>query len=374
MASTTVAEQVNCSRITTRSAAKRRAMATLAEENQLGNKKRAVLGDVTNLVNVVVSGNSKRVELQKPHCVTEKEKRAEAAREFEDPQLCGPYASKIYAYLRRMEAEPKRRPLPDYMEKVQKDANANMRAVLVDWLVEVSEEYKLLPETLHLSVSYIDRFLSMNVVHKQKLQLLGVSSIFIASKYEEIDPRNVDELCDITENTYTKEEVIKMEADILKSLKFEMGNPTTQFLVAYLAELSLLDYKLVKFLPSLIAASAAFLARFMTRTKTHPWCPALHQYTGYKAADLKECVLAIHDMCLGRRARNLNVIQEKYKQPKFKCVAHIPCPQEIPSQFFIFYFWVKMNKLKKNLMLTLKITKPTWCVCLVTNELTTSFG
>lgn len=77
--------------------------------------------------------------------------------------------------------EPKRRPLPDYMEKVQKDANANMRAVLVDWLVEVAEEYKLLPDTLHLSVSYIDKYLSINVVNKQKLQLLGIASMFIAS-------------------------------------------------------------------------------------------------------------------------------------------------------------------------------------------------
>ncbi|KAH0988423.1 hypothetical protein GBA52_015600 [Prunus armeniaca] len=358
MASTTVAEQLNCNRITTRAAAKRRAMAALVEEHQLATKKRAVLGDVTNLVNVVVSDNHKSYgELRKPNCAIKKEeKKAVATPDIEDPQLCGPYASDIYAYLRRMEVEPKRRPLPDYMEKVQKDANANMRAVLVDWLVEVAEEYKLLPDTLHLSVSYIDKYLSINVVNKQKLQLLGVASMFIASKYEEITPPNVDELCDITENTYTKEEVIKMEADILKSLKFEMGNPTTrtflrkftdiaqdnyktpnlqlEFLVCYLAELSLLDYKLVKFLPSLVAASVVFLARFMTRTKIHPWCPALQQYTGYKASDLKECVLAIHDMCLGKRARNLNVIQEKYKQLKFKCVAHTHCPQDIPASLF----------------------------------------
>ncbi|PQP98314.1 putative cyclin-A3-1 [Prunus yedoensis var. nudiflora] len=68
------------------------------------------------------------------------------------------------------------------MEKVQKDANANMRAILVDWLVEVAEEYKLLPSTLHLFVSYINKYLSINVVNKQKLQLLEVASMFIASR------------------------------------------------------------------------------------------------------------------------------------------------------------------------------------------------
>lgn len=77
--------------------------------------------------------------------------------------------------------EPKRRPASDYLDKVQKDVTANMRGILVDWLVEVAEEYKLLSDSLYLSVSYIDRFLSANQVSKQKLQLLGISSMFIAS-------------------------------------------------------------------------------------------------------------------------------------------------------------------------------------------------
>jgi cyclin A len=77
--------------------------------------------------------------------------------------------------------EPKRRPLPDYLEKVQKGMTANMRGILVDWLVEVAEEYKLLPDTLYLCISHVDRFLSLDVVNKQKLQLLGVSSMLIAS-------------------------------------------------------------------------------------------------------------------------------------------------------------------------------------------------
>lgn len=77
--------------------------------------------------------------------------------------------------------DPKRRPLPDYIEKVQKDVNANMRGILVDWLVEVAEEYKLVPDTLYLTISYIDRFLSLNVLNRQRLQLLGVSSMLIAS-------------------------------------------------------------------------------------------------------------------------------------------------------------------------------------------------
>lgn len=79
------------------------------------------------------------------------------------------------------QADPKKRPLPDYIETVQKDVNAKMRGEIVDWLVEVGEEYKLLPDTLHMTISNVDRFLSSSVLERQMLQLLGVSSMLIAS-------------------------------------------------------------------------------------------------------------------------------------------------------------------------------------------------
>ena len=77
--------------------------------------------------------------------------------------------------------EPKRRPLHDYIEQVQTDVSPNMRGVLVDWLVEVAEEYKLVSDTLYLTISYIDKFLSSNALNRQRLQLLGVSSMLIAA-------------------------------------------------------------------------------------------------------------------------------------------------------------------------------------------------
>eukprot|EP01052_Picozoa_sp_SAG31_P014463 SAG31_NODE_900_length_11140_cov_3.806086_3_plen_67_part_00 len=65
--------------------------------------------------------------------------------------------------------------------EAQKDINANMRGILVDWLVEVAEEYKLHTETLFLSVNYIDRYLSRNNVERGKLQLVGITAMLIAS-------------------------------------------------------------------------------------------------------------------------------------------------------------------------------------------------
>ncbi|RYQ98515.1 hypothetical protein Ahy_B07g086246 [Arachis hypogaea] len=89
-----------------------------------------------------------------------------------------------------------------------------------------------------------------------------------------------------------------------------------EFLTSYLAELSLLDYNCVKFLPSLVAASVVFLARFMPSPKTHPWNAALYQLTRYKPAELQECAQSIHDLYLSRRGGSLQAVREKYKQHK----------------------------------------------------------
>ncbi|XP_076920088.1 G2/mitotic-specific cyclin C13-1-like [Bidens hawaiensis] len=340
--------------------AKKRAMEATGTHYQPANKKRVVLGDLSN--NVASSENPKKVKkdvIVKPAAVEKEDERVGEkigdALTSVDPQMCEAYVSDIFDYLHNMEMEAKRRPMADYIEKVQKDVTVNMRSVLVDWLVEVVEEFKLLPDTLYLTISYIDRFLSSNVLNRQRLQLLGVSSMLIASKYEEISPPHTEDFCYITDNTYTKQEVVKMEADVLKALKFEMGNPTVrtflrrfrigqedynepnlqlEFLSYYLAELSLLEYNCIKFLPSLVAASVTFLSRFTLEPSSHPWNLALEQLSGYKPSDLKECVQILHDLQSSRRAGNLVAIREKYNQHKFKCVSGLSSPSVIPSSYF----------------------------------------
>ncbi|GMH05862.1 hypothetical protein Nepgr_007702 [Nepenthes gracilis] len=163
--------------------------------------------------------------------------------------------------------EERRRPSSQYMERIQKNVTENMREILVNWLVEVAEEYRLVSDTLYLTVSYIDRYLSSRAINRRKLQLLCVSCMLVASKYEEISPPHVEDFCYITDNTYTKDEQVHdtfISASQSPDLKFE-------FLGCYLAELSLLGYGCVHLLPSMIAASAIFLARFTLRPKMHPW-------------------------------------------------------------------------------------------------------
>ena len=100
----------------------------------------------------------------------------------------------------------KNRPKPGYMKK-QPDINHSMRAILVDWLVEVAEEYKLLPQTLYLTINYIDRFLSAMSVLRGKLQLVGTACMLVAAKFEEIYPPEVSDFVYITDDTYTTKQV-----------------------------------------------------------------------------------------------------------------------------------------------------------------------
>ncbi|KAE9586833.1 hypothetical protein Lal_00004796 [Lupinus albus] len=352
------------------------------EDQNSMKKQRVVLGEISNSNNVSVSPISnpevsgrvrnsriKRVaatrkalssvdsnidtENKAPESFTEK---SITEVKFSDPQNCEPFVHEIDSYLCSMEREIKRRPIFNYIERVQCEVTTQMRGILVDWMVEVAEEYKLLPDTLFLSVSYVDRFLSLNRVPKLKLQLLGVSSMLIAAKYEEMTPPHVENFVLITDSTYNKSEVVKMEADILKSLRFEIGNPTAKTFVRrfagigcennkakklkfeclcnYLVELSLLEYCCLKFLPSLVAASATFLARYITWPKLHPWTTTLCKFTGYNAADLKECVLVLHELFMARKGGSFPAIREKYKQHKFKNVAYLPSPPQLPRSLF----------------------------------------
>ncbi|XP_023596893.1 cyclin-A2 [Trichechus manatus latirostris] len=188
------------------------------------------------------------------------------------------YHEDIHTYLREMEVKCK--PKVGYMKK-QPDITNSMRAILVDWLVEVGEEYKLQNETLYLAVNYIDRFLSSMSVLRGKLQLVGTAAMLLASKFEEIYPPEVAEFVYITDDTYTKKQVLRMEHLVLKVLAFDLAAPTVnQFLTQYflhqqpanckveslamfLGELSLIDADpYLKYLPSIIAGAAFHIALY----------------------------------------------------------------------------------------------------------------
>lgn len=190
---------------------------------------------------------------------------------------------------------------PTYMQR-QVDINEKMRAILIDWIIEVHLKFKLLPETLFLTVSLIDRYLEQMQVHRKNLQLVGVTAMLIASKYEEIYGPVVDDFVYITDNAYTKKDIFECEHSILMTLEFDVTSPSSYrflkrfsshhsthayCLARYLIELALLEHRMLKYTPSTLAATAVYLSRRLDRE--YEWGEDLRAMTGKREKDLVSC-------------------------------------------------------------------------------------
>jgi G2/mitotic-specific cyclin 3/4 len=171
---------------------------------------------------------------------------------------------------------------PNYMDLSQSEVVWSMRAVLVDWMIQVHDRFGLLPETLFLSINYMDRFLAVKNVSLGKLQLVGATALFIAAKFEEINIPGVQEMVFMVDKSYSVDEILKAERFMLMMLKFEMAWPgpmsflrrvskaddydlETRTLAKYFLEVTLVDERFVSCVPSLLAAAAHCLSRVMLR-------------------------------------------------------------------------------------------------------------
>uniref|UniRef100_A0A673JS86 Cyclin B2 n=1 Tax=Sinocyclocheilus rhinocerous TaxID=307959 RepID=A0A673JS86_9TELE len=144
------------------------------------------------------------------------------------PQLCPEYVKDIYAYLRSLESKQSVRPL--YMRGY--DINGRMRALLVDWLIQVHSRFQLLQETLYMTVAILDRFLQVQPVTRKKLQLVGVTAMLIACKYEEMYVPMVGDFAYIVDDAFTKAQIREME--ILCTRVFPRGSGQSERAERYL--------------------------------------------------------------------------------------------------------------------------------------------
>ena len=224
----------------------------------------------------------------------------------------------------------------NYMVK-QKDINHRMRAILIDWLIDVHLKYKMVPQTMYISVNLIDRYLSKNETSRVKLQLVGVASMFISSKYEEIYPPELKDFVYITDKAYVKSDVLDMEYKMLSSLNFDITFPTqwsfleifrknlkidqkTFNLAWFLMELSLINYKMLKFKYSQIAASAIMIA---IKTLNYFDEVEFEKSTGYNKNELQECVKEINNFYIYNSTHSLQAIRKKFSSRKYDEVSKI---------------------------------------------------
>ncbi|KAJ9473920.1 G2/mitotic-specific cyclin-2 [Pseudozyma hubeiensis] len=249
------------------------------------------------------------------------------AEDAEDPLMVAEYVNDIFEYMKELEII--NMPNGDYMAN-QKEINWDVRAILVDWLVDVHAKFRLLPETLYLAVNIIDRFLSRRTISLSKLQLVGVTAMFIASKYEEVMCPSIQNFYYLADGGYTDVEILKAERYVLKVLDFSMSyaNPMnflrriskadnydiqTRTVAKYFMEISLLDYRLMEHPPSLVAAASVWLAREVL--ERGEWTPTLVHYSTYSEQELLGTAEIMLDYCL--RPITHQFFHKKYAHKKF---------------------------------------------------------
>ena len=250
------------------------------------------------------------------------------------------YIDEIYIYLKEIEKD--NLPLENYISLKQTDINEKMRIILINWIIEVHFKFHLLSETLFICINIIDRYLSKKDINRKYLQLLGVTSLFIACKYEEIYAPSSKDLIFMTDNAYKIEEMIQMESDILNIIHFDLTYPTSlRFLeiykyyldlddinfyrCSYLCEICLLNYNLCSYNPSLIACICLYL-----NLKTNILYfkgyneEQLFNITGYKIIDIKNCLnKLINTMSFIEEPGNkFNAIRKKYSLEKYMKVSN----------------------------------------------------
>ncbi|GLT58820.1 hypothetical protein SLA2020_316830 [Shorea laevis] len=227
---------------------------------------------------------------------------------------------------------------PNYMAQ-QYDINDRMRAILIDWLIEVHYKFEMMEETLYLTINLIDRFLAVHQVVRKKLQLVGVTAMLLACKYEEVSVPVVEDLILISDKAYTRKEVLDMEKLIINTLQFNMSVPTSyvfmrRFLKAaqsdkklellsfFIIELCLVEYEMLKFPPSLLAAAAIYTAQ-CTVCGSKQWTKTSEWYTAYSEEQLLECSRLMVSFHQKAGIGKLTGVHRKYSTSKYGYTARI---------------------------------------------------
>ncbi|RDB30354.1 G2/mitotic-specific cyclin cdc13 [Hypsizygus marmoreus] len=220
------------------------------------------------------------------------------ADDWDDPAMVSEYVVEVCEYLK--EIEQTTLPNPDYISS-HPELDWEKRGILVDWILQVHARFNLLQETLFLFTNLLDRFLSSRPISLSKLQLVGITTFFIAAKYEETYAPSVAEIAFLADGQYTVEEILKAERYILKTLDWDLRYPgpmgwlrrgskaddcdtKARTVGKYLIEIGCLEWRLIGTVPSLLAAAAMWLARLVLGREV--WTANLEHYMTYSEVEL----------------------------------------------------------------------------------------
>uniref|UniRef100_A0A1A9WYG5 Uncharacterized protein n=1 Tax=Glossina brevipalpis TaxID=37001 RepID=A0A1A9WYG5_9MUSC len=259
--------------------------------------------------------------------------------------LVSEYANDIYDYLFQLESE---QPIVNNHLERQTEVNGNMRAVLIDWINEVHLQFRLIAETFQMAVAIIDRYLQIVTNTKRsQLQLVGVTGLFIAAKYEELFPPPIADFVYITDESYTDSQIRKMELKMIKALDCNLSRPLpihflrrfskaaeaedTQYAMSkYLVELTMIESNMAHYKPSEIAAASLFLSLNLLLGNAKMlalgfndsfWTTTLQWYSRYRVEHLKPIARKIAVIARNARTVKLKAVYNKYKSTKFQRIS-----------------------------------------------------
>lgn len=244
-----------------------------------------------------------------------------------DPQQLKIYFDEIFKFLES--SEHQYQSSPNYISQ-QSEINHTSRAFLIDWLISIHGKFKLVQETLYISVNLIDRYLEKRSVNKKQLQLVGITAIFIAAKYEEIYPPRARDFLLTADNAYTKQHLVKMEIDMLKVAEFQITFPTPwrfiekypecisncKLLAEYILELGLVEYIMIRYKPSIQAAAVVYLSNLIF-SKTYIWKIDEPVYS-----EIKDCVMDLYKVFKLSSSHPLTAVRDKYLRKKLEILSY----------------------------------------------------
>lgn len=249
-----------------------------------------------------------------------------------NPQLVSEYVNECYSYMK--ELERRQNVQATYLSTQPRgEITPEMRRILIDWLVDVHVKFKLVQETMQMTVHVLDRFLQAVPVARRKLQLVGITCLLIASKYEDMWPPRVADCVYVADNAYEAREVLQMEQLILRTLDYNLGcplalhflrryskasgtEPKVHTLAKYIMELKMYEYGMAHIYPSITAASALFLAR-RTLMSDMEWSSTLEYYSGYNWKELSATVEDLESVLARAASSKEQAVRRKFAASKY---------------------------------------------------------
>ena len=225
-----------------------------------------------------------------------------------------------------------------YMSSVQHDINSKMREILIDWLHEVSSRFKLLPETIHLTVNIVDRFLAKQPVIRNRLQLVGCTAMLIACKYQEIYVPEINDFIHISDNAYTRQDIIDCEQLILNCIEFNITTQSTMSFMEryilycstiqhdtqsynyclYTIQLCLQNYDMLQYKPSTIASAALYCVLYSLNTLPQHWSAQLEHELHIDPIQFKRCVYDISVLLQNAATCKYGAVTRKFNRSMYK--------------------------------------------------------